>query len=197
MTSTRFIKKHHIALFLAAFALLSSAYAFTRESAALDSGILTAVAAEQAQNYRMFLKLDTIAGESADAQHRNEIEIDSFSWGASRNAGAGKTTLGELTFTMPTNKASAKVMLYMAGGLKISRAVLSVRKNGKPDDFLKWILTDAYAVSYQTVGNTHGDGVVDQVKLSAGKVEIEYRPADGSAVVKAGWDQRTGKSVGY
>lgn len=182
---------------LAAFALVSAGYAFVRDSAATDSGILTAIAAEQSQNYRMFLKLDGIAGESADLQHRNEIEIDSFSWDVSRGVGAGKPTLGQLTFTMPVNKASGKVMLYTAGGLKISRAVLSVRKSNGTTDMLQWILTDAMPVSYVTVGNTHGDGVMDQVKLNAGKVEVEYRPMDGSAVVKAGWDARTGKSVGY
>ena len=66
--------------------------------------------------------------------------------------------------------------------LKISRAVLSVRKNGSNDDFLTWILTDAYSVSYQTVGNTHGDGVKDQVTFTAGKVEMEYKPTDLSLI---------------
>lgn len=197
MTSTRTIKKHHVASALAVFALLSYAYAFTRDSAVTDSGILTAVAADQAQNYRMFLKLDTVPGESGDAAHRGEIEIDSYAWSMSRGMGAGKPSIDGLKVTMPVNKASGRIMLYTAGGLKITRAVLSVRKNGSTDDFLKWILTDAYPVSFQTVGNIHGDGVTDQVTFTAGKVEIEYRPADGSALVKAGWDQRTGKSVSY
>jgi len=197
MTSTRSIKKHHVASLLAAFALLSYAYAFTRDSAATDSGILTAIAAGEAQNYKMFLKLDTIAGESGDAAHRGEIEIDSYAWSISRGMGAGKPSIDGLKVTMPVNKASGRVMLYTAGGIKITRAVLSVRKNGSNHDFLKWILTDAYPVSYQTVGNIHGDGVTDQVTFTAGKVEIEYRPTDGSALVKAGWDQRTGKSVSY
>lgn len=196
MTSTHTLKKHHVALVLVAFALLSYAYALTRDRVS-DSGMLTAVAAEQAQNYRMFLKLDTIPGESTDAQHRTEIEIDSFAWSVSRGMAAAKPTLDGLTITMPVNKASGKIMLYTAGRLKIARAVLSVRKNGSNDDFLRWILTDSYAVSYQTVGNTHGDGVKDQVTFTAGKVEVEYKPMDGSALVKAGWDQRTGKSVGY
>jgi len=28
-----------------------------------------------------FLKIDGIAGESVDAKHKNEIEVQSFSWG--------------------------------------------------------------------------------------------------------------------
>ncbi len=191
------IRKYHVALFLLACALTSYAFALTRDSADEDVGVLTAVAADQAANYRMFLKLDTIPGESADAQHRTEIEITSFAWSESRAMASAKPTLDGLQITMPTNKASPRLMLYTAGGLKISRAVLSVRKNNANEDFLKWILTDAYPVSYQTVGNVRGDGVTDQVTFTAGKIEMEYRPTDGSPVVKAGWDQRTGKSVPY
>ena len=197
MITTLSLKKHHIAAVLAVIALLSYTFTLKREHNSADTGILTAVAAEQTQNYRMFLKLDTVPGESTDLQHRAEIEIDSYAWSVSRGMAASKPTMDGLKITMPVNKASGRVMLYTAGGLKISRAVLSVRRNGSTDDFLRWILTDAYPVSYQTVGNIHGDGVTDQVTFTAGKVEVEYRPTDGSALVKAGWDQRTGKSVSY
>ena len=45
-----------------------------------------------------FLKLDGIKGESADAKHKDEIDIESFSWGMTQpasshlagGAGAGK-----------------------------------------------------------------------------------------------------------
>lgn len=191
------LRKHHVALILATIAFFSVMYTFIRESTIAETSILTAVAADQATNYRMFLKLDTVPGESSDAQHKAEIEIDSFAWAVTRGMGVPKPTLDSLKVTMPVNKASARLMLYTAGGLKISRAVLSVRRNGSSDDFLKWILTDVATVSYQTVGNIHGDGVTDQVTFVPGKVEVEYRPADGSAPVKAGWDQRTGKSVSY
>jgi type VI secretion system secreted protein Hcp len=190
------LSKSRVAIALVAFAFLSYAYAMTNDTS-VESGILTAVAADQAQNYRMFLKLDTVPGESADGVHKGEIEIDSYAWSISRSMGAAKPTLGSITVTMPANKASGRLMLYTAGSLKISRAVLSVRKNNSNEDFLKWILTDVNPVSYQTVGNIHGDGVIDQVTFAAGKVEVEYRPTDGSALVKAGWDQRTGKSVSY
>lgn len=32
-----------------------------------------------------FLKLDGIEGESADSNHKNEIQLMSWSWGASRS----------------------------------------------------------------------------------------------------------------
>jgi type VI protein secretion system component Hcp len=100
---------------------------------------------------------------------------------------------------MPVSKATSRLLLYGASGLKISRAVLTVRIAGKDQDFLKWILTDSQIVSYQSVANTHGDGLSDQITLIPGKVEVEYREplSNGSLgdTVRAGWDMRTGKSV--
>jgi type VI protein secretion system component Hcp len=79
------------------------------------------------------------------------------------------------------------------------RVVLSVRRAGSDQDFLKWILTDARVASFQTVGNIHGDGVQDAVTFVFSKIEVEYRQTlpDGSlgTTVRAGWDQRTNKAV--
>ncbi len=52
-----------------------------------------------------FLKLDGIDGESADSNHKNEIQIMSWSWGAANvssvagtgGSGAGKVSLGDFT----------------------------------------------------------------------------------------------------
>ena len=159
-------------------------------------GVLTAVAAGD-QRYEMFLKLDTIEGDSTDQRHKAEIIVDSFAWGETRSMGAAKPTMDGLIATFPVGKASPRIFLYTAGGLKVSRAVLSVRRTGSSSDMLRWILTDVKIVSYKTVGNIHGDGVTDQITLVPGKIEIELEPSDGTPTVKAGWDQRTGKSVGY
>lgn len=160
-------------------------------------GMFTAIAATQSGDYEMFLKLDTIAGGSTDQKHRDEIIIDSFAWGETRSQGAVRPNMDGLTVTLPVSKASPRLFLYTAGGLKITRGVLSVRRAGSNDDFLKWILTDSNIVSYRTVGNTHGDGLMDQIVIVPGKIEVELKPSDGTALQKAGWDQRTGKSVGY
>ncbi len=196
MTASLSLRKLHVALLLGVIVLFSGVYTVLNQNGDSSSPILTAVAAGD-QRYEMFLKLDTITGESTDPHHRGEILIDSFAWGETRSIASTKPTMDGFTFTMPVNKASPKIFLYTAGGLKIGRSVLSVRKIGSSADSLRWILTDAKIVSYQTVGNTHGDGVSDQIVLVPGKIEVELVPKDGSATVKAGWDQRTGKSVGY
>lgn len=159
-------------------------------------GVLTAVAAGD-QGYEMFLKLDTIPGDSTDQKHKAEIVIDSFAWGESRTPGATRPAMEGMVITLPANRTSPRLFLYTAGGLKIGRAVLSVRKSGASTDMLRWILTDSQIVNFKTVGNIHGDGVNDQITLAPGKIEFEYIPADGSKTIKAGWDQRSGKSVSY
>ncbi len=194
-------RKQYLAAALAAVALLSYMVAAMSEKQSRHTeasvGILTAVAATSDSGYEMFLKLDTIAGDSSDQKHKNEIEVDSFAWGETRGVGATRPTMEGLKITMPATKVSPRLFLYTAGGLKITRAVLSVRRAGSDVDSLKWILTDAQITSFQTVGNVHGDGVTDQITLSPAKIEVEYLPEGGGPSVKAGWDQRTGKSVGY
>ena len=37
-----------------------------------------------------FLKLDGIQGESRDAKHKGEIELESFSWGETSSVGRGR-----------------------------------------------------------------------------------------------------------
>jgi Hemolysin-coregulated protein (uncharacterized) len=46
-----------------------------------------------------FLKIDGVAGESVDARHKGEIELEAFSWGEMSSAGhagpGGERRVGE------------------------------------------------------------------------------------------------------
>lgn len=111
-----------------------------------------------------FLKIDGIEGESTNARHPNEIEIESFSWGetnsgsaahAGGGAGAGKVSAQDFRFVARFSKASPKLFLATASGEHLKQAVLSARKaGGEQTDFLKWTLTDCIVTSYQTGDNT-------------------------------------------
>jgi type VI secretion system secreted protein Hcp len=149
-----------------------------------------------------FLKVDGIQGESVDAKHKGEIELESFTWGETNaagptgagGAGAGKVSIQDLHFAMRFNKASPALVLACANGKHLKSAVLTARKAGKgQQEYLVYKLTDVLVSSYQTTGSTHeGARPLDEVSLGFGKIEIEYRPqkADGSleAPVKVGWD---------
>ena len=156
-----------------------------------------------------FLKIEGIEGESQDAKHGKEIELESFSWGetqqgsysAGGGGGAGKVSMQDFHFVMHVNKASPKLFLACATGEHIKKAVLTCRKAGKEQqEYMKWTFSDLLVSSYQTGGSTGGSALpLDQVSLNFAKVEVEYKPqkADGSleAAVKAGYDLKKSTAV--
>lgn len=151
----------------------------------------------------MFLKLDGIDGESTDKGHKNEIEIESFSWGASNSGsaahggggGAGKVSMQDFSFTTRVSRASPQLFLACASGEHIKSALLTVRKaGGQQQDFLKVTMSDLLVSSYKAEGSSGADADVpmDEVSLNFAKIQVSYsaqRP-DGSleGAVTAGWD---------
>lgn len=139
-----------------------------------------------------FLKIDGIQGESYDSKHKNEIEIESFSWGATNvgtashggGMGAGRVQMQDFHFLMRINKASPKLMLICATGEHIKNAILTCRKAGKEQqEYLKVTFSDLLVSSYQTGGSSGATVMpMDQISLNFTKVEFEYKEqkADGT-----------------
>src|SRR6516164_3890694 len=140
-----------------------------------------------------FLKLDGIEGESKADKHDKEIDVLSFSWGATQSGtfasgtgggGAGKVSMQDFHFTMEHSKASPALMLACAQGDHIKSAILCCRKAGKQQqEFMKVTMSDCLVSSYQT-GGSAGANVIptDQVSLNFAKIEHEYKEQkpDGS-----------------
>src|ERR1700681_1453495 len=98
-----------------------------------------------------FLKIDGIDGESHDSKHKDEIDLMSWSFGASQlgthsaggGGGAGKVSMQDFHFTMHVNKATPKLFLACATGEHIKKAVLTCRKAGKDQqEFQKVTFTE-------------------------------------------------------
>lgn len=154
-----------------------------------------------------FLKLDGIQGESADHAHKNEIQLESWSFGASQGGtfafggggGAGKVQMQDFHFVMKSNKASAKLFLACAQGEHIKNAILTCRKAGKEQqEFLKWTFSDLLVSSFQTSGSGSGDVLpMDQISFNFAKVESEYKEqkADGTLMgpIKTWYDLKQTK----
>jgi len=152
-----------------------------------------------------FLKIDGIQGESQDKTHKNEIEIESFSWGAAQTGtashgggmGAGRVSVQDFNFMMQVNKASPKLFLACAQGEHIKNAVLTCRKAGKEQqEYLKVTFTDLLVSNYLTSGSGGGGAApMDQISLNFSKMEMEYKEqkADGSlgGAIKAHYDLKT------
>ena len=197
------IKKQHIALFLGILALVSLVFGMVLDTAQRTEANLVSIPFAIAKdervggNLKIFLKIDGITGDASESKHKGELDVDSYAWEAARGLGSPKPSLQTFLVTLPAGRASPKLFLNAAGAVKLSRVILSVAPANGDKDFVKWTLTDATIVSFKTVGNIKGDGVSDQIALSFSRIEMEYSPIDGSPTVKAGWDTRTGKSVGY
>ena len=153
-----------------------------------------------------FLKIDGIEGESKDSKHQNEIEIGSFSFGATQSGsfsamgggGTGKVSMQDFHFTIPTQKASPKLFKACATGEHIKNAILTCRKAGKEQqEFLKYTFTDLLVSSFQTGGASAEP--MDQVSLNFAKIEAEYKEqkADGTlgGSIKAGYDLKQMKET--
>jgi type VI secretion system secreted protein Hcp len=202
---------------LSAIAVASVLFAFvgvasssmqpTNQARELDWSSILQTADAAAVDY--FLKIDGVEGESTDEKHRGEIEVLSWSWGASNaglhstggGMGAGKVQMQDFHFTMSVNKATPKLFLMCATGEHIKEAILTVRKAGTdaPVEYLKIKLTDVLVSSYQTGGSGGGDVPMESFSLNFSKIEIEYTPqnADGTlaAPIKAGYDLKLNKKV--
>ena len=151
-----------------------------------------------------FLKIDGIPGESEDKSHAGEIDVLSFSWGASNTgtsaygggAGSGKVNIQDFHFTMKYNKASSLVFLHCANGKHIPTAKLSLRKStgdGGQKEYMVYTFTDLVITSYQTGASGGGDPIAtESISFNFAKVEMGYKPQDkGGALgaeIKHGWD---------
>ena len=156
----------------------------------------------------LFLKLDGIDGEATDARHRNEIELLSYNWSATQlvlqsggGGSASKVQMQELNCSLHSCTASPKLLLAVATGKHLKRAILSVQRAGKtPREFMQWTLGDIRVSTYHTAAE-HGSGFppTDQVSFHFNTITLEYHPqqADGSlgAVIRAGWDVAKNKAI--
>jgi type VI secretion system secreted protein Hcp len=148
----------------------------------------------------MFLKLDGIKGESGDHKHKDEIHIESFSWGMNQTGahgtggggGAGKVSVHDISCTKHTDKSTPALMLHCAAGKHIPNGLITVRKAGdKPLEYLKIKLVDILVSSFQTAG--HGsDLLTENLTINFAKFHVEYQEqkADGSGSPggEMGWD---------
>jgi type VI secretion system secreted protein Hcp len=139
----------------------------------------------------MFLKLGDIKGESVDDKHKDEIDVLSWSWGATQSGtthlgsggGAGKVAVQDLHITKYTDSASPNLWLHCCTGKHYDEATFIVRKAGdKPLEYLKIKMSEVMITSITTGGSGGDDRLTENVTLNFAKFKQEYTPqkADGS-----------------
>ena len=137
-----------------------------------------------------FLKLEVVKGESTDDKHKGEIDLESWSWGATNSAsghvgggsGVGKVSVQDLHFTHRLTRRHRSFSTFVPW-YYINKGTLVCRKAGKdPLEYLKIDLEQIYVTSISTGGH-HGDALpTEQVSLNFSKFHVKYYPQkpDGS-----------------
>jgi type VI secretion system secreted protein Hcp len=156
---------------------------------------------------RFFLKIGDIKGESKDSKHKDEIEVESYSWGVSQSGtfspggggGAGKAQFSDFSFTMPQSVASPVLFLSCASGKHLKEAVLSARRAGKTGlDFYKLRFFDVLISSFNQGGVESAPAITESITFNFQKVELEYQRQNAKgqleAPVGATWDVQPGKA---
>jgi type VI secretion system secreted protein Hcp len=132
-----------------------------------------------------FLKLDGLKGESASSKHPDEIELHSWSWGASNptsisgtGLSAGRVTFGDLSITKPVDKSSAKLLELCCTGKHIATGILTCSKSTgdkNPADYLTIKLAEIHISSFQAGGSKGDDVGSESLSLAFGNIEYDYK----------------------
>jgi type VI secretion system secreted protein Hcp len=128
-----------------------------------------------------FLKLDGIQGESVDSNHKDEIQILSWSWGGSNvstvagtgGSGAGKASLSDLSIMAYFDKSTPKFFKSLCAGTHIKTGVMSAIKSGadgKP--YLKVDLKELFVTSLQISASSEIPTV--SVSFSYNEIKVDY-----------------------
>ena len=157
-----------------------------------------------------FIKFDGIKGESADAKHKDEIDVESWSWGETNTrapagaaaAAAGKVSMQDFNFVMKLNKASPGLMKACATGQHIKTATLSAaarRARTSRSTSRSSSTTSSSARTRRADPDTASVVPSDQVSFNFAKIEVEYKQQkpDGTvgAPVQFKYDLKANKAV--
>lgn len=153
--------------------------------------------------FDMFLKIETVSGESIDEVHKGEIDLLSWTFGASQTgtahvgggAGAGRVQVQDLTLTKQVDRSSAILFSLCCKGTHLTKVQITVREaGGSPLEYLKVHLEKVLITGYSTGGTGSGnvDRLLETVTLNFARVKLEYTPQGegglGSASIIKGWD---------
>jgi type VI secretion system secreted protein Hcp len=170
-------------------------------AAALFLGLISSAGAA----VDMFLMIQGIPGESVHKDHRDWIEIESFSWGVSNSAtvasgggggGSGKANFVDLTLAKNLDKASPYLFLRCADGRPIQEVQLVLRRAGGESMKFFHIKLQDVIITSSTIGGSSGqDRPAETLSLNYGKIEWSYIPqlatgAPGQAITTS-WNLAT------
>jgi type VI secretion system secreted protein Hcp len=153
-----------------------------------------------------YIKLDDVAGEAKAKGVEGQIEIYSFSWGASNpvsmsssggeHLSAGRVSVSSFNIMKKCDKASAALFQACATGKNYGKLSVTIRKSGGDGGqaaFLTYEFEKVMVESIQWSGSSGGDDTpTESVSFAFGKLAITYFEVDAKGNAKkvgqAAWD---------
>lgn len=144
----------------------------------------------------MYLKIETIDGETTDAEMKKvkAIDILAWSWGVSNSgtahmgggAGSGKANFQDISCTKYIDSGSHALLLGCATGEHFTKATLTVRKAGKTQQkYVEIIMEEVLIASVSTGGSGGEDRLTENISLNFAKVTFNYYQQDDKGVVSS------------
>ncbi len=136
----------------------------------------------------MFLKIldsggSPVNGESQDSVHKDEIDVQSWSWGMSQSGsmhtatgcGSGKASVQDLSVTKKADKATPILMQYCNSGKHFQSATLTVRKaGGNPVEYMVITMNSVMPTSIST--GSSGEDLMEHITLNFADYHVSYTP---------------------
>lgn len=159
-------------------------------------------------NTDIFLKIDGIAGESQDSNHKGWTSIESFTWGASQpgnmsvggGGGAGKVQYRDLSVRAHIDKATPAIMRYVSNGKHINKIEVSVCKaGGNQIEYCRITLEDVLITNALFNGTGQKELIAITYEFQAAKVKTQYWEQASSggkgAESQSGWDIKENREI--
>jgi type VI secretion system secreted protein Hcp len=148
------------------------------------------------------LKIDGLDGESATQGFEKQIDVLSWSFGATQTGsmafggggGSGKVSIGDLNVVKRFDKASPKLFEALGTGKHIKEAILTLKKAGgdKSVEYLNYKMTDIMISSVNWGGASDGEYPTETLSINFAKIEVVYTEQDNKGVAgaktRAGFD---------
>src|SRR6516162_329328 len=144
--------------------------------------------------YDAFLKLAGVTGESQKANHVGDIDILSFSWGASNSSSVGtgtgvstgKAAVSDFSVMKSTDSSSPVLFQKCCDGSVIATGVVTLQRQvqGNATPYLVYNFTNVYVTSVQWSGSGgSGDSPMESCSFCFEVGTVDYTPQkdDGTA----------------
>jgi type VI secretion system secreted protein Hcp len=148
----------------------------------------------------MYLKLDSIKGESSQSKYEDQIEVLSWTWGLTQSGsahhgsgtGTAGVTVGDVSIVKFVDRSTPTLIKYCCAGTFFDSGKLTVLKAGtEPTPYFELELLQGLVTSVNSGGVGPEERLIETVSFNFKVFKLGYTPqkkGKGEGVIPAGWD---------